>query len=746
MRTRPRSKIALLFVAFAAMLAIPVWAFADELSNNVDNSIDATRESISLEQNGKTATALIYINPTQQGSTILDPSGCNFQNTTDKITVRVSSDNTARATAIWDDSAATNNAQDIEFTGCDDPLTTNIKENAKTVKVTTGAQTGTATINFDVVANNTGRTFATVSARFDVVVGQDVTAPTVTGAPTGLSEPIGTNVTATFSEAMNTSTISGSTFTLKKGTESVPASVGYNATTNTATLDPTADLDYNSTYTATVVGGASGVKDLAGNALAANKSWNFTTAAPPCTPVSTVTTQPQDKSITYGDSASFTANANGTNPSVQWQVLGTGAGATWTNLAGETNNALTLNNPAVADSGKQYRAVFTNTCNGTNNATSNAALLTVDKATAPVTLSNLGPYTYDGTAKAASATTTPSGLNVNIAYSQGGNSVANPTNAGSYDVVATVNDANYQGSKSGTLTIDKADATIDVNGYTGVYDGNAHGATGTAEGVNGADLNSLLDLGASFTNVPGGTANWSFAGNGNYNSDSGSVAIVINKADATIDVNGYTGVYDGSAHGATGTATGVNNENLSSLLNLGNSFTNVPGGTANWSFAGNTNYNSKSGTAQIVISQAEPTITWSNPAAIDYGTALGATQLNATAKGVDGNSLAGNFVYTPNAGTVLQAGTKTLSVEFTATDANNYKKVTKTVQIVVNPYPFTGFFQPIDNNGVFNSAKAGSTIPVKFSLGGDKGLNIFLNNQAPVANKIVCDPNATVDG
>src|SRR5215211_5631609 len=556
MRTRPRSKIALLFVAFAAMLAIPVWAFADELSNNVDNSIDATRESISLEQNGKTATALIYINPTQQGSTILDPSGCNFQNTTDKITVRVSSDNTASATAIWDDSAATNNAQDIEFTGCDDPLTTNIKENAKTVKVTTGAQTGTATINFDVVANNTGRTFATVSARFDVVVGQDVTAPTVTGAPTGLSEPIGTNVTATFSEAMNTSTISGSTFTLKKGTESVPASVGYNATTNTATLDPTADLDYNSTYTATVVGGASGVKDLAGNALAANKSWNFTTAAPPCTPVSTVTTQPQDKSITYGDSASFTANANGTNPSVQWQVLGTGAGATWTNLAGETNNALTLNNPAVADSGKQYRAVFTNTCNGTNNATSNAALLTVDKATAPVTLSNLGPYTYDGTAKAASATTTPSGLNVNIAYSQGGNSVANPTNAGSYDVVATVNDANYQGSKSGTLTIDKADATIDVNGYTGVYDGNAHGATGTAEGVNGADLNSLLDLGASFTNVPGGTANWSFAGNGNYNSDSGSVAIVINKATANVQLNGLGPyIYDGTAKAATATTS-----------------------------------------------------------------------------------------------------------------------------------------------------------------------------------------------
>ena len=88
-------------------------------------------------------------------------------------------------------------------------------------------------------------------------------------------------------------------------------------------------------------------------------------------------------------------------------------------------------------------------------------------------------------------------------------------------------------------------------------DGNAHGATGTAKGVGGADLAGSTSA-PSFTNVPGGTAHWTFTdATGNYNNASGDAAIVISKADATVAVNGYTGVYDGNAHGATGTAKGV---------------------------------------------------------------------------------------------------------------------------------------------------------------------------------------------
>ncbi len=41
------------------------------------------------------------------------------------------------------------------------------------------------------------------------------------------------------------------------------------------------------------------------------------------------------------------------------------------------------------------------------------------------------------------------------------------------------------------------------------------------------------------------------------------------------------------------------------------------------------------------------------------------------------------------------------------------------------PYSFTGFFQPVDNPGIVNTAKAGSSVPVKFKLGGNQGLDIF---------------------
>jgi hypothetical protein len=55
--------------------------------------------------------------------------------------------------------------------------------------------------------------------------------------------------------------------------------VSYDATAKKATLNPSANLEAGATYTATVKGGANGVKDLAGNPLASDKSWLFSTAA-----------------------------------------------------------------------------------------------------------------------------------------------------------------------------------------------------------------------------------------------------------------------------------------------------------------------------------------------------------------------------------------------------------------------------------------------------------------------------------
>src|SRR5262249_8747976 len=157
------------------------------------------------------------------------------------------------------------------------------------------------------------------------------------------------------------------------------------------------------------------------------------------------------------------------------------------------------------------------------------------------------------------------------------------------------------------IVITKADAAITVSGYAGVYDGHAHGASGTQSGVGGESAGTL-DLGAGFTNVPGGTAHWTFTGNGNYEDQSGDVAIVITKAAATVVVTGYAGVYDGHAHGASGTQSGVGGESAGTL-DLGAGFTNVPGGTAHWTFTGNGNYEDQSGHVAIVITKADAAIT-----------------------------------------------------------------------------------------------------------------------------------------
>ncbi|WP_077488477.1 Ig-like domain-containing protein [Sinomonas mesophila] len=112
--------------------------------------------------------------------------------------------------------------------------------------------------------------------------GGDTTAPTVTDTSpadgaTGVA--VTADVTGTFSEAMDASTITSSAFTLQTGTTPVPADVAYSSTTKAATLNPSADLAADTTYTATIKGGTDGVKDAAGNALASDTSWTFTTAA-----------------------------------------------------------------------------------------------------------------------------------------------------------------------------------------------------------------------------------------------------------------------------------------------------------------------------------------------------------------------------------------------------------------------------------------------------------------------------------
>jgi hypothetical protein len=94
-------------------------------------------------------------------------------------------------------------------------------------------------------------------------------------------------------------------------------------------------------------------------------------------------------------------------------------------------------------------------------------------------------------------------------------------------------------------------------------------------------------------------------------------------------------------------------------------------------------YRSVSQTATLNVLKATPTVTWANPADITYGTPLSSTQLDASA------DVAGTLAYSPAAGTLLGAGSYTLSVTFTPTDTADYNSVTQAATLNVLPQPLT---------------------------------------------------------
>ena len=125
------------------------------------------------------------------------------------------------------------------------------------------------------------------------------------------------NVSATFSEDMDRSTLTTSSFTLTKQNSTSPlaATVGYDSTTKTATLDPSSDLAANATYVATVKGDRAALasaRDLAGNALAQDFSWSFTTAPPPTSCTMTGTANAETISGTSGDDVICAGGGNDT--------------------------------------------------------------------------------------------------------------------------------------------------------------------------------------------------------------------------------------------------------------------------------------------------------------------------------------------------------------------------------------------------------------------------------------------------
>jgi hypothetical protein len=195
--------------------------------------------------------------------------------------------------------------------------------------------------------------------------------------------------------------------------------------------------------------------------------------------------------------------------------------------------------------------------------------------------------------------------------------------------------------------------------------------------------------------------------------------ITINKVMPTITWNNPPDITYGTALSATQlNATASVPGNLSYTPAAGTQLNAGAGQTltVNFTPTDTYTYSSASKTAQINVLKATPTITWSNPADISYGTALTATQLNATA------SVPGTLTYNPTLSTVLSAGSnQLLSANFTPTDTTNYNSASKGVQINVLQAEQSITFGALGNQTFGNdpftvNATASSGLAVSFSI------------------------------
>ena len=171
--------------------------------------------------------------------------------------------------------------------------------------------------------------------------------------------------------------------------------------------------------------------------------------------------------VSSGLSASFAASGQCTVTGITVHLSGVGSCTITASQSGDSNYA-----PA--------------------NSVDQPFIISEATATATIRLSNM-TQTYDGSAKSPMATTSPSGLRVTFSYSQNGSPVDTPTNAGDYDVTATIIDPIYQGSAAGILVIDKATPLITWDTPTNII----YGTT-----LDGTQLNSTADAPGTFQYIP----------------------------------------------------------------------------------------------------------------------------------------------------------------------------------------------------------------------------------------------------
>ncbi len=272
---------------------------------------------------------------------------------------------------------------------------------------------------------------------------------TTTTSPTGLS------VTCTYN-GISTPPTNAGTYSVSCTINSANYTGSATGTLTIAQAAATVSLgNLSQTYTGSPL---SATATTTPSGLTVNLTYNGSSTAPTAAGSYTVVGTISDPNY-QGSSTGMLIVAKATAPVTLGNLNQTYTGSPLSATAATTPSGLTVNltyngSSTAPTAAGSYTVV--GTISDPKYQGSSTGTLVVSKATATVTLGGLS-QAYTGSAISASAITNPSGLAVTCTYN---GSPTAPTAAGSYTVVCTINDPNYQGSATGTLVIGKVQPSI----------------------------------------------------------------------------------------------------------------------------------------------------------------------------------------------------------------------------------------------------------------------------------------------
>ena len=534
----------------------------------------------------------------------------------------------------------------------------------------------------------------------------------------------------------------GATYTMTSGTGTCsvianqPGNANYSAApqvtqtvkatlatqTITFTTNAPASAPYNSSFTVAATGGGSGnpvVFTSSGSCSNAGATYTITSGTGTCSVIAnqagnsnysaapqvtqTVNATPASQTITFttnapasaGYGSSFTVAATASSGlAVAYSSAGacSNAGATYTMTSGTgtcsviANQAGNANYSAAPQVTETVTATLaTQTITFTTNAPASAVYGSNFTVVAKASSGLAVVYTSSGACSNAGATyTMTSGTGTCTV-------IANQPGNGSYLPAPQVTETTAATKKAQTITF-SVDAPASAP-YQSSFTVVAAASSGLAVVYSSSGVCS--NAGATYTMTAAAgkcTVNANQPGDSNYSAATQvTESTTAVKAKPTVSLTGApaTAPYQSSF-----TVTATTNASTKAVITAtggnctisGKTVTMTKGTgtcivTAKW--ATDIHYLAAAATEDTVAEKLATTLKWPTPAAIVYGTALSATQLDATAF-YNSTQLTGSFVYTLPVGRVLVAGSSTLSVKFTPTLVADYTTVTDAVTLVVN--------------------------------------------------------------